>query len=103
MIDHLRKGDPVDVGNLAMMLFHRGGHDALARAAASGAAVIREEGRQEVAKLVSKILRDMHALWDVGQPSDHRLGKLIIASLGGVSGYRADTTALAEVIARSKP
>lgn len=30
LVGHVRKGDPVDIGNLAMMLFHRNGGAALA-------------------------------------------------------------------------
>ncbi len=64
----------------------------------------REEGRLEVAGMIAALLKEMHDLWDMGAPSDPKLGKLIIAARGDIPRYRADTAALAAIqkLAREK-
>jgi len=56
LLDHLPKGDPVDIANFAMMLFNRdGGADALRAEAASPAGREREGSRDELLNEINRL------------------------------------------------
>ncbi|MBU9579576.1 hypothetical protein KTE26_14170 [Ralstonia mannitolilytica] len=81
LIDHLAKGDPVDVGNFAMMLFNRPDTvGALARAAQSGqrAGVAEDAAVRDV--IAERIRQVTHEGWTVDHDDAHDKGEMAEAA-----------------------